>query len=155
VRYAIRIPANKHLELEIEDILFRSPGRPSQKPLIRYKSFHYQADSWTTPRRVVAKVEHHAGELFPRVGFIVTNLPLPNRASCGSITSGARPSNGLRGRRVARHSPGRRTSVSMGDPFVEESGPRTRSGRCRMRPINGIKSEMSVSGGAPTLGSGG
>jgi Transposase DDE domain group 1 len=28
----------------------------------------------------VAKVEHHAGELFPRVGFIVTNLPLPNRA---------------------------------------------------------------------------
>jgi hypothetical protein len=29
---------------------------------------------------VVAKVEHHAGELFPRVGFIVTNLTLPNRA---------------------------------------------------------------------------
>jgi hypothetical protein len=28
----------------------------------------------------VAKVEHHVGELFPRVGFIVTNLPLPNRA---------------------------------------------------------------------------
>jgi hypothetical protein len=45
--------------------------------------------------------------------------------------------------------------VSMGDPFVEESGLRTRSGRCRMRPINGIKSEMSVSRGAPTLGSGG
>jgi len=31
-------------------------------------------------RRVVAKVEHHAGELFPRVGFIVTNLTLPSRA---------------------------------------------------------------------------
>ncbi len=30
--------------------------------------------SWTTPRRVVAKVEWHPGELFPRVGFIVTNL---------------------------------------------------------------------------------
>jgi Transposase DDE domain group 1 len=41
---------------------------------------HYQADSWTTARRIVAKVEHHVGELFPRVGFIVTNLPLPNRA---------------------------------------------------------------------------
>ena len=25
-------------------------------------------------RRMVAKVEHHSGELFPRVGFIVTNL---------------------------------------------------------------------------------
>jgi hypothetical protein len=33
VGYAIRIPANKNLELEIEDILFRSPGRPSRKPL--------------------------------------------------------------------------------------------------------------------------
>ena len=78
--YAIRIPANKNLELAIEDILFRSPGRPSRKPLVRYKSIQYQADSWTTPRRVVAKVEHHVGELFPRVGFIVTNLTLPNRA---------------------------------------------------------------------------
>ena len=39
VQYAIRIPANKSLELEIEDILFRPPGRPSRKPLVRYKSF--------------------------------------------------------------------------------------------------------------------
>jgi hypothetical protein len=30
VGYAIRIPANKNLELAIEDILFRSPGRPSR-----------------------------------------------------------------------------------------------------------------------------
>ena len=37
--YAIRIPANKNLELEIEDILFRPPGRPGRKPLVRYKSF--------------------------------------------------------------------------------------------------------------------
>jgi hypothetical protein len=76
VQYAIRIPANKNLELAIEDLLFRSPGPPSRTPLVRYKSFHYQANSWT-PRRVVAKVEHHAGELFPRLGFIVTNLQIP------------------------------------------------------------------------------
>ena len=31
-------------------------------------------------RRIVAKVEQHQGELFPRVGFIVTNLTLPSRA---------------------------------------------------------------------------
>ena len=80
VAYAIRIPANKNLELAIEDLLFRAPGRPSRKPVVRYKSFRYKADSWATPRRVVAKVEHHAGELFPRVGFIVTNLQLPSRA---------------------------------------------------------------------------
>jgi hypothetical protein len=34
----------------------------------------YQAASWDKARRVVAKVEWHQGELFPRVGFIVTNL---------------------------------------------------------------------------------
>ena len=47
---------------------------------MRFKSFHYQAKSWTTPRRIVAKVEHHRGELFPRVGFIVTNMALPSRS---------------------------------------------------------------------------
>ena len=47
---------------------------------MRYKSFRYQAKSWTTPRRIVAKVEHHRGELFPRVGFIVTNMVLPSRS---------------------------------------------------------------------------
>ena len=72
--------ANKSLELEIEDLLFRPPGRPSRKPLVRYKSFRYQAKSWTTPRRIVAKVEHHQGELFPRVGFIVTNMARPSRS---------------------------------------------------------------------------
>jgi hypothetical protein len=30
--------------------------------------------SWSKPRRVVAKVEWHPGELYPRVGFIVTNM---------------------------------------------------------------------------------
>ena len=39
-----------------------------------------QAANWKTARRVVAKVEHHPGVLFPRVGFIVTNLTLPGRA---------------------------------------------------------------------------
>ena len=80
VDYTIRIPANKNLELEIEDILFRPPGRPNRKPLVRYKSFRYQAESWSKPRRIVAKVEHHLGELFPRVGFIVTNMSLPSRS---------------------------------------------------------------------------
>ena len=37
------MPANKTLELAVEDVLFRPPGRPSCKPLVRYKSFRYQA----------------------------------------------------------------------------------------------------------------
>jgi hypothetical protein len=81
VRYAIRVPANDSLERDIAELLPRPVGRPSQKPLVEYKGFLYQAaSSWKTARRVVAKVEHHAGELFPRVGFIVTNLTLPSRA---------------------------------------------------------------------------
>ena len=55
VDYAIRMPANKTLELAVEDILFRPPGRPSCKPLVRYKSFRYQAKSWTTARRIDAQ----------------------------------------------------------------------------------------------------
>jgi hypothetical protein len=48
--------------------------------VVWYKGFLYPAASWKTARRVVAKVEFHFGELFPRVGFIVTNLRLPSRA---------------------------------------------------------------------------
>jgi hypothetical protein len=44
------------------------------RPKVFYHSFQYQAKSWQHPRRVVAKIEWHRGELFPRVGFIVTNL---------------------------------------------------------------------------------
>ena len=39
-----------------------------------YDDFWYRAGSWDRARRVVAKVEWHQGELFPRVGFIVTNM---------------------------------------------------------------------------------
>jgi len=80
VRYAIRLPANDVLERAIEDLLVRSRGRPSYAPLVRYRSFRYQAASWDRPRRVIAKIEHHLGELFPRVGFIVTTLTGTNRA---------------------------------------------------------------------------
>jgi Transposase DDE domain group 1 len=51
VDYVIRIPANESLEWEIAELLFRPPGRPSHTPLVRYKSFRYQAGSWTQPRR--------------------------------------------------------------------------------------------------------
>jgi len=80
VKYAIRIPANGNLERDIAELLPRPVGRPGKKPLVEYKGFLYQAESWKTARRVIAKVEHHPGELFPRVGFIVTNLTLPSRA---------------------------------------------------------------------------
>jgi hypothetical protein len=42
-----------------------------------HANFSYQAGTWTKPRRVIAKVEWHPGELYPRVGFIVTNMSCP------------------------------------------------------------------------------
>ena len=72
--YVIRLKANAVLEREIEQLLTRPVGRPSHKPKVFYHSFQYQAKSWQRARRVVAKIEWHQGELFPRVGFIVTNL---------------------------------------------------------------------------------
>ena len=75
--YAMRLPANEVLQGNIRHPLKRPVGRPPKKPVVRYHDFVYQAQSWDIPRRVVAKVEWRQGELFPRVGFVVTNLNLP------------------------------------------------------------------------------
>jgi hypothetical protein len=61
-KYAIRIPANDCLMRDIEELLTRPVGRPAHKPVVWYRGFLYQAASWRTARRVVAKVEFHAGE---------------------------------------------------------------------------------------------
>jgi hypothetical protein len=72
--YAIRLPANDIVQGKISHLLKRPVGRPPDKPIVLYHDFKYQAASWDRQRRVIAKVEWHRGELFPRVGFIVTNL---------------------------------------------------------------------------------
>ncbi len=64
----------KVLQRRITHMLKRRPGRPSNSIERHYASFTYQAGSWSKPRRVVAKVEWHPGDLFPRVGFVVTTL---------------------------------------------------------------------------------
>lgn len=43
---------------------------------IRLVDLRYQAQTWDKQRRVVAKIEWHVGELFLRIGFIVTNSKL-------------------------------------------------------------------------------
>ena len=74
ILYSIRLKSNKRLEEHIEHLLTRPVGRPPAKPRVFYHEFRYRAASWHRSRRVVAKVEWHQGELFARVGFIVTNL---------------------------------------------------------------------------------
>ena len=78
-QYAIRLPANQVLQNRIAHLLTRPVGRPPHYVRRFYASFRYQAQSWSRARRVVAKVEWHPGELYPRVGFIVTNLRRPAR----------------------------------------------------------------------------
>ena len=75
--YAIRLPANRVLQQSIAHLLRRPVGRPPKEVRRYHASFSYRAASWSRPRRVVAKVEWHPGELYPRVGFIVTKLSRP------------------------------------------------------------------------------
>src|SRR5450756_2861347 len=74
ILYAIRLKANNNLHREIDHLMTRPVGRPSAKPKTFFHDFSYQAASWKSSRRVIAKVEWHQGELFPRIGFIVTNM---------------------------------------------------------------------------------
>jgi hypothetical protein len=75
--YAIRLPTNRVVQDKIGHLLTRPVGRPPLEVRRYYASFSYQAPSGKKPRRVVAKVEWHPGELYPRVGFVVTNLARP------------------------------------------------------------------------------
>jgi len=75
--YAIRLPANRVLQGYIAHLLKRPVGRPPKEVRRYHASFSYRARTWDKPRRVVARVEWHPGELYPRVGFIVTNLSRP------------------------------------------------------------------------------
>ena len=74
ILYAIRLKANNNLYQKIDHLMTRPVGRPPRKPVVFFHAFSYQAASWKSSRRVIAKVEWHQGELFPRIGFIVTNM---------------------------------------------------------------------------------
>jgi hypothetical protein len=83
IKYAIRLPKNHVLQERIGYLLTRPVGRPPNHVRRSFANFHYQAGSWSKPRRVVAKVEWHPGELCPRVGFIVTNMARPSENVVG------------------------------------------------------------------------
>jgi hypothetical protein len=65
------------LQESIAWLLKRPVGRPPHEVRRYHSSFSYRAGSWSKPRRVVAKVDWHPSELYPRVGFIVTNMTRP------------------------------------------------------------------------------
>src|SRR4249920_3061967 len=75
IGYTIRLPSNSVLQNRVGYLLKRPVGRPPHEVRRYYARFSYRAQSWNKSRHVVAKVEWHPGELYPRVGFIVSNLP--------------------------------------------------------------------------------
>ncbi len=77
ITYFIRLPINNSLKGHILPHLKRPVGRPPKDGIqVRVIEFHYQAEKWNKPRRVVCKIEWRVGELFLRMGFIVTNSHL-------------------------------------------------------------------------------
>jgi hypothetical protein len=78
VTYFIRLPANAVLNRLLDAYLTRPVGRPPKSGIqITLVDLRYQAKTWDRECRMVAKIEWHEGELFPRIGFIVTNSKLP------------------------------------------------------------------------------
>lgn len=77
ITYFIRLPSNNSLKKIILPHLNRPIGPPPGDGVqVKVVEFQYQAEKWSKPRRVVCKIEWHLGELFPGVGFIVTNSNL-------------------------------------------------------------------------------
>jgi hypothetical protein len=78
ITYFIRLAANRILMGLIEPHLNRPVGRPPKGGIqVKIVDLRCQAKSWNRPRRVVVKIGWHRGELFPRIGFVVTNSRLP------------------------------------------------------------------------------
>src|SRR5215204_1889491 len=88
--YAIRLPTNAVLQRRIAHLLTRPVGRPPHEVRRFYASFRYQAQTWSRLRRVVAKIEWHPGELYPHVGFLVTNLCRPPARAGGGLLQSTR-----------------------------------------------------------------
>jgi hypothetical protein len=143
-RYAIRLPANQVVQKQIAHLLRRPVGRPPHSVRRFYASFRYRAQSWDRARRVVAKVEWHPGELYPRVGFIVTNLVAPARRSSPSTTgagprsSGSRKGSTRSSGRASRVRPsGRTPSACSSTPWPTTSPTSCAPWRCRRSSPNG------------------
>ena len=83
--YAI---GNAVLKEAISHLLKRPVGRPPNYVRRFYHDFEYRAASWEKARCVIARVEWHPGDLFPRVGF---TCPWSQSGSSASAISAAQP----------------------------------------------------------------
>jgi len=72
--YFIRLKSNNTLKNLIEPHLERPTGNLLKSGIEeKFIDLSYQAGSWEKPRRVVCRIAWHESELFPQIGFVVTN----------------------------------------------------------------------------------
>ena len=77
VTYFVRLRANAKLYEEVSPHMARPVGRPPRSGRqVKVVDFHYQAKSWSKPRRIVCKLEWGPNQLIPDMNFIVTNSRL-------------------------------------------------------------------------------
>ena len=79
VSYAIRLKENhvlRKMAIDLDDELHHMTKRNMIDCAAVYGEFHYRAESWDYPRRVVCKVEKPYGQLIYKHTFIVTNMAL-------------------------------------------------------------------------------
>jgi len=78
---------------------------PIHAPLVRSWSFHYQAVSWDRSRRVIAKVEHHLGELFPviQIANPGVKIRIAEGLQCGSTLTSNAPAHICHDRSAGPH----------------------------------------------------
>ena len=77
INYAIRLPANQVLQERIGYLLKRPVGRPPNEVRRYYASFRYQAQAGPSRAGWSPRSSGIRASLYPRVGFIVTNLARP------------------------------------------------------------------------------
>ena len=72
--YFIRLKSNNSLKNFIVPYLKRPTGSLLKSGIEeKFIDLSYQAGSWEKSRRVVCRIAWYENELFPRIGFVVTN----------------------------------------------------------------------------------
>jgi hypothetical protein len=73
----MRLPTSKVLQERISYLLICRSGVPRTKSAGIMPASATRLRPGDKPRRVIAKVEWHLGELYPRAGFIATSMSRP------------------------------------------------------------------------------
>ena len=97
ITYFIRLPSNAILMRLLETHLNRPVGRPPKSGIqVRIVDPHYQAKSWSRPRRVMAKIRMAPGRAFPQHRLCGHQLQAPCRQGNAEFRWPGRDQRGIR-----------------------------------------------------------